>query len=239
MDPQEAEDRDGGIAAALVDFARGLGEHDSVEGVLQSLGDRCLELLPADGVGVLLLDDGELTVSTANSPVGERVEELEVLMGDGPCVECVRTSRRILVTDLEAVADRYPTFVPKALEAGARAIHALPLTGRGELVGALDVVHCRPTTLSPVQLGVAQMLADVAVSYIYAVRMHERSSRLAGQLQSALDARVVIEQAKGILAERHGLDMQSAFERLRRHARSNNVTVRSVAQQTVDGGLRL
>lgn len=227
------------IAGALVDFARGLGDHDSIEAVLQNLSDRCVELLPADGVGVLLLEDSDLTVSTSNSEVGALVEELEVVVGDGPCVEAVRTGRRILVPDLEAQADHYPEFVPKALDAGARAIHALPLTGRGELVGALDIINCEVTSLSPSQLGTAQMLADVAVSYIYAVRLHERSSRLAEQLQSALDSRVVIEQAKGVLAERHGDDMQAAFERLRRHARGNNLTVRSVAQQTVDGTLRL
>ncbi|HEU5083355.1 MAG TPA: GAF and ANTAR domain-containing protein [Acidimicrobiales bacterium] len=232
-----ADDSD--IAGALVDFARSLGGHDSIEAVLKDLSDRCVELLPADGVGVLLLEDSDLTVSTSNSEVGARVEELEVVVGDGPCVEAVRTGRRILVPDLEAVADHYPEFVPKALDAGARSIHALPLTGRGDLVGALDIINCEPTALTPTQLGTAQMLADVAVSYIYAVRLHERSSRLAEQLQSALDSRVVIEQAKGVLAERHGDDMQAAFERLRRHARGNNLTVRSVAQQTVDGTLRL
>lgn len=237
MGPHAADDWD--VAGALVDFARGLGGHDSVEAVLGALSDRCVELLPADGVGVLLLEDSDLTVSTSNSEVGAKVEHLEVVVGDGPCVECVRTGRRILVPDLEAAADRYPEFVPKALDAGARAIHALPLTGRGELVGALDIINCERTTLTPTQLGTAQMLADVAVSYIYAVRLHERSSRLAEQLQSALDSRVVIEQAKGVLAERHGDDMQAAFERLRRHARSSNLTVRSVAQQTVDGSLRL
>lgn len=237
MGPHAADDRD--IAEALVDFARTLGGHDSIEDVLKDLSDRCLELLPADGVGVLLLEDSDLTVSTSNSDVGAKVEHLEVVVGDGPCVEAVRTGRRVLVPDLEAVADHYPEFVPKALDAGARAIHALPLTGRGELVGALDIINCEPTALSSSQLGTAQMLADVAVSYIYAVRLHERSSRLAEQLQSALDSRVVIEQAKGILAERHGDDMQAAFERLRRHARSHNLTVRSVAQQTVDGTLRL
>lgn len=231
-------DDDHDIAGALADFARTLGGHDSVEGVLQDLSDRCVELLPADGVGVLLLEDSDLTVSTSNSEVGAKVEQLEVVVGDGPCVECIRTGRRILVDDLEAVTDRYPEFVPKAVDAGARAIHALPLTGRGELVGALDIINCEPTSLSPTQLGTAQMLADVAVSYIYAVRLHERSTRLAEQLQSALDSRVVIEQAKGVLAERHGEAMQAAFERLRRHARSNNLTVRSVAQQTVDGTLR-
>jgi GAF domain-containing protein len=234
-----ADDSTADVARALVEFANGLCEHDSVEGVLADLGDTCLGLLGVDGVGVLLLEDSELTVATTNSTVGETIEQLEVQLGEGPCVECVRTGRRVLVPDLEAAANRYPRFAPRATDAGARAIHALPLTGRGELVGALDIITCRPRELAPEHLATAQMLADVAVSYIYAVRLHEQSSRLAGQLQNALDARVVIEQAKGMLAERHGEDMPSAFERLRRYARSNSITVRSIAQQTIDGTLRL
>ncbi len=227
------------LAAVLSEFARGLGRHESVEAVLQDLGDYCTRLLPVDGVGVLLLEEGSLTVATTNSPEGERIESLEVELDEGPCVECVRTGRTVVVADLRTASDRYPRFAPRAVAAGAGAIYALPMTGRGELLGALDIVNRAPADLSADDLATAQMLTDVAVSYIFAVRLHEQSTRLAAQLQNALDARVVIEQAKGMLAERHGEDVQSAFDRLRRHARSNNVKVRSVAEQTVAGSLHL
>lgn len=233
------EGTDGDIAEVLVDFARGLAEDESVQDVLEDLGDSCAELLPVDGVGVLLLEDRDLSVATTNNPVGDTIEQLEAELHEGPCVECVRTGRPVFVEDLQAVVDRYPTFVPRALEAGARAIHALPLTGRGELLGALDIVNREPLALSAPDLAIAQMLADVAVSYIFAVRLHEESSKLATQLQHALDARVVIEQAKGMLSERHGEPLSDSFERLRRHARSNNATVREVAQQTIAGHLQL
>lgn len=227
------------IAAALVDFARSLQDCASVEAVLQRLSDACLALLPVTGVGVLLAEDGDLTVATTNSPEGEEVERLEAELGEGPCVRALRAGALVVESDLGQAADRYPEFAPKALEAGVQSIHALPLSGRGEMVGAVDIVHREPLDLPAGDLAAAQMLADVAVSYIFAVRLHEESSKLASQLQRALDTRVVIEQAKGILAERHGEGMPQAFERLRRHARGSNATVRDVAGEVVRGTLRL
>jgi AmiR/NasT family two-component response regulator len=120
-----------------------------------------------------------------------------------------------------------------------RSVHALPLTGRGDMVGVVDIVHREPLDLDAADAATAQMLADVAVSYIIAVRLHEQSSRLATQLQQALDTRVVIEQAKGILAERHGEPLTSAFDRLRRQARGTNRTVRDVARDVLEGTLRI
>ena len=232
---------DGGLqsATALVDFARSLQDCDSVEAVLQRLGDACRDLLPVAGVGVLLAEDGDLTVATTNSPEGEAVEALEAELAQGPCVQALRSGAVVVERDLREAADRYPAFVPRALECGVQSIHALPLSGRGEMVGAVDIVHREPLDLPAGDVAVAQMLADVAVSYIFAVRLHEQSSRLASQLQRALDTRVVIEQAKGMLAERHGEPVQKAFERLRQRARSTNASVRDVAAQVIDGSLRL
>lgn len=226
-------------AVALVDFSRSLQGCASVEAVLQRLSDACLRLLPVTGVGVLLAEDGDLTVATTNSREGDEVERLEAELGEGPCVRALRAGAVVVEPDLRQAADRYPQFVPQALAAGVQSVHALPLSGRGEMVGAVDIVHREPLVLPAGDIAVAQMLADVAVSYIFAVRLHEESSKLATQLQRALDTRVVIEQAKGILAERHGEGMPQAFERLRRHARGGNATVRDVAAEVVRGSLRL
>lgn len=231
------QEQDDQIATALVEFISQLTQLHSVEDVLQGLGDYCRAILPADGVGVLLLEEQRLTVATTNSEVGDAVESLEVELEEGPCVECVRVGHRVLVPDLAAVADRYPRFVPKALEAGAGAIHALPMTGHGELVGSLNIVSLVPTEISETDLSTAQMLSDVAVSYIFAVRMQEETSRLAGQLQNALDTRVLIEQAKGMLAERHGESLGDAFQRLRRHARSHSAPAREIARRVVEDRL--
>ena len=227
------------IAEVLVDFARSLSECASVEGVLQRLSDQCLSMLPVDGVGILLAEDGDLTVAITNSDVGERAERLEVDLAEGPCIAALRAGAVVVETDLEQAGERYPRFAPAAIEAGIRAIHALPLTGRGEMVGVVDIVSSETLDLPAGEVAAAQMLADVAVSYIFAVRLHEESSRLASQLQRALDTRVVIEQAKGMLAERHGEPMSEAFERLRRHARSTNRSVREAASAVIDGSLQI
>mgnify|MGYP003115998677 FL=1 len=226
------------IPDALVAFIATLTQVHTVEAVFQHLGDYCTELLPADGVGVLLLEEQDVTVATANSAVGDIVEALEVELQEGPCVECVRAGHPVLVPDLAAAADRYPRFAPLALEAGAGAIHALPMTGHSELVGSLDIINLQPTELTEDQLRTARMLSDVAVSYIIAVRLHEETSALADQLQSALDTRVVIEQAKGMLAERHGEPLRDAFNRLRTHARSQSTPVREIARQVVEERLQ-
>jgi GAF domain-containing protein len=230
MTPQQ----DDHIAHALVAFIGELTRQHTVEAVLNSLADYSLRILPAGGVGVLLLEEQQLTVATTNSEVGEIVEGLEVELEEGPCVECVRVGHPVLVPDLAAATDRYPRFVPRALEAGARAIHALPMTGHGELVGSLNIVSLEPVELSDTDLSTAQMLADIAVSYIFAVQLHEETSRLAGQLQNALDTRVLIEQAKGMLAERHAVSLGEAFDLLRRHARSNSTPVREIARRVVE-----
>ena len=227
------------VAEALVDFAQGLGSYRTVDDVLGQLGDICTRYLPVDGVGVLLLDDRELTVATTNSEVGERVERLEVELGEGPCVECIRTGHPVLVPDLAKAVDRYPAFVPRALDAGAGAIFGLPLTGRGEMLGSLNIVRTEPGEVPSVELSIAQMLADVSVAYIFAVRMHIEKSRLADQLQSALDSRVIIEQAKGVLAERHRESLDAAFERLRREARGTSRKLRSVAFDVIEDRLEI
>ena len=226
------------LAGALVAFIGALTQDHTVEAVFRHLGDFCTELLPADGVGVLLLEEQSLTVATANSEVGDTVESLEVELQEGPCVECMRVGHPVLVPDLAAAADRYPRFVPRALEAGAGAVHALPMTGHGELVGSLNIISLGPTEMTETQLSTARMLADVAVSYIFAVRLHEEASKLAGQLQNALDTRVVIEQAKGMLAERHGESPGDAFNRLRAHARGRSTPVREIARQVVEERLQ-
>lgn len=226
------------VADALVGFIRELTQQHTVEAVLRLLSDQCREMLSADGVGVLLMEEQQLTVATTNSEIGDAVEALEVELEEGPCVECVRVGHLVLVPDLAASVDRYPNFAPRALEAGARAIHAVPMTGHGEVVGSLNIVNLAPTEIGETQLSTARMLCDVAVSYIFAVRLHEETSALAGQLQNALDTRVLIEQAKGVLAERHGDSMQDAFERLRRHARSHSTPVREIARQVVEDHLR-
>lgn len=227
------------LGTALAEYAQVIaGEHD-VRDILEALGDHCTQLLPVHGVGVLLAEDDGLVVATANTEAGAVAEGAEVDLAEGPCVAAVRTGSQVLISDLADVRDEYPRFVPRALDAGIRAVYALPMTSRMEVVGALDVVATEPVVLSHAQLATAQALADVTMAYLANSRAREATSRLAAQLQHALDSRVVVEQAKGMLAERHGEAPQVAFERLRGHARRTRASVQVVAQQVIAGELSL
>ena len=227
------------IAAALRDFAAALPTYRTAKDVLSAVADHCTELVPVDGVGVLLAEEGNLVVATANTEEGAVIERLEAELEEGPCTECLRVGHQIVTPDLRSAVDRYPRFVPRALEAGVAGIHALPMSGPGQVVGALDMMTREPRELTRSQVAVAQMIADVGMSYLYAVQLHRGTAELADQLQQALDSRIPIEQAKGMLAERHGEDLRAAFERIRRHARSSQQKVHQVAEQVIDGRLDL
>ena len=227
------------LSSALVELAQRLADLESVHDVLSTMADLCTKLLPVTGVGVLLIDGGAIAVATTNSELGDAAEGLEAELQEGPCVDCLDRGEPVLVPDLAAEAERWPRFAPPALAAGVRSVHGLPMTGRGEVIGSLNIVHDEPLGLSEEQLATAQVLCDVAVSYIFAVRLHEERGRLAEQLQHALDSRVTIEQAKGMLAERHGITMREAFDRLRKQSRNSQRTVQAVATDVVEGRLGL
>lgn len=227
-------------ATVLTEFSQIMVEQGSVGDILLRLGDYCTELMPVDGVGILLRNDGgALEVATANTPQGRAIEELEVELLEGPCTESMRSGIQVIEPDLALAEERYPRFVPRALDAGVRSVHALPMTVRTQPIGSMDLVASETRALSPGHLESAQMLADVAISYIIATRRLERSSALAGQLQHALDSRVVLEQAKGVLAERHGISVSQAFDALRKHARATQTKLHTVALEVVEGRAQL
>ena len=208
--------------------------------ILERLGEYCTELLPVHGVGVLLRNPkGGMEVATANTEKGAIVERLEAELGEGPCSDALETGEQIAVPDLEQSVDAYPRFTPRALEAGVRAIHGLPLSVRGEVVGSVDLVATEVLHLGAAELATAQMLADVTVSYLANSRAFAEKSALAEQLQHALDSRIIIEQAKGKVSERLGVTITEAFELLRRYARNNGLKLHDVAAATVRGDLNL
>lgn len=226
------------LGTVLAEFATLMVDDSSTNAVLERLGQYCTELLPVHGVGVLLRSPkGGMEVATANTEAGRIVEALEAELQEGPCSEALETGEQVLVPDLAATVDRYPAFTPKALEAGVRSIHGLPLTMRAETIGAMDLIALEPFDLDANQLATAQVLADVTVSYLTNGRLLAEKSALAEQLQQALDSRVLIEQAKGVIAERHKLAVNDAFDSIRRYARSNQLKLRDVAAAIIRGDL--
>ena len=211
-----------------------VADYDVVE-LLETLVRSCVDLLDVDQGGLLLVDQrGNLQVVASSSEATRLVELLQLQSEEGPCLECVTTGSPVTVPDLASQADRWPTFAPSAASVGFSAVHALPLRLRDDTIGCLNVFTSGDRrTLDADELRIAQALADVATIGILQQRSISRASLLAEQLQTALNSRIVVEQAKGVLAERGALDMQGAFERLRDYARAHNHKLSHVASELV------
>ena len=202
---------------------------------LQVLTDRSAQLLDVSAAGLLLADQhGELLVVAASSEAARLLELLQVQLGQGPCLDCFRSGRAVTATDL-AADQRWPRFADAAGQAGLGAVQALPMRLREQVIGALNLFRAAPGDFDPVNVRVGQALADVATIGLLHERNMRRRDTLNEQLQSALNSRVVIEQAKGKLAERLGLDMDQAFNVLRDNARSRNLRLSDLARAFIDG----
>jgi GAF domain-containing protein len=229
-------DREGRVGRAFVTLADTLVDDYDVIDLLDRLVGYCVELLPADAAGIVLGDGRrELRAVAASSEDAQTMELLQLQAGEGPCLDCYRTGSPVSVPDLRELAVRWPGFVAAVERSGAfRSVHALPLRLRGQAVGALNLFHRVPGPLPDADLALAQALADVATIGI----LHERSIRrvevINEQLQVALTARVVIEQAKGVIAQRLELTMDAAFDRLRRHGRQHNLRLADLARRIVE-----
>jgi transcriptional regulator with GAF, ATPase, and Fis domain len=228
--------REQALAAAFVGLADTLVDDYDVIELLHRLTTDCVRLLPVDAAGLLLSDQrGDLRVVSSSTEQAHLVELFQVEANEGPCLECFRTSRPVAVADLVDSGGRWPRFSARAMREGFRSLHALPLRLRSETIGALNLFCVQPGLLSPDDARIGQALADVATIGILQERALRRREVVAEQLQAALNSRVIIEQAKGVLAERGRLDMGAAFVALRNYARHNNLRLSDVARSVVDG----
>lgn len=228
------------VTDTFVMLADSLVADFDVVDVLDHLVTTCVELLPVETVGMLLDDQaGGLAVVAASDHDSQSLEIFQVQHVQGPCRDCVRTGSPVVCEDLADARGRWPDFVPVALGRGVRSVVAVPLRLRGETVGALGLFRAGTGPLRHEDLHLAQAFADVATIGILQHRSAHRSLMIAEQLRFALDSRVVIEQAKGILVERRHLTMTAAFGQLRRHARNHNLKLTAVAMAVVRGELEV
>ncbi|MCU1514639.1 MAG: hypothetical protein JWO10_1729 [Microbacteriaceae bacterium] len=232
--------REGRLVDTFVTLADTLVAGYDVVDLLQSLVDACAELLDASAAGLMLVDgSGDLAVVASTSEKSRLVEIMQLRAGLGPCVECFTTGSAVAVDDIASIAERWPDFAREAEEQGFKSVHAVPLRLRGNVLGTLNLFRTQLGFLAPEDASAAQGLADVATIGI----LHERAIRenqiAKDQLQHALTSRVIIEQAKGVLAQIHDVDMDTAFGTLRAYARNNGLTLRVVAQQVVERTLQL
>src|SRR5580692_2497999 len=203
---------------------------------LHVLTSRSVELLEVAAAGLLLADPrGELRVVAASSEAARLLELFQLQSDQGPCLDCFRSGRPVTAGNLAAEATRWPQFAPAARQAGFAAVQALPMRLRDQVIGALNLFRAAPGTFDPADVRVGQAMADVATISLLHERSMRRSDTLNEQLQTALNSRVIIEQAKGKLAERLGLDMSQAFSLLRDHARTRNLLLSDVALAFIDG----
>lgn len=217
-----------GLADTLVD------DYDVID-LLDRLVGYCEQLLAAEAAGILLVDQyGVLRVVASSDERSETFELLQLQAEQGPCVDCFRTASPVSVPDLDEAAQRWPRFFAALGDAPLyRSVHAVPLRLRGEAVGGLNLFHREPGALPDADLALAQALADVATIAILQERAIRRGEVLAEQLQAALNSRVIIEQAKGVLAERGKLSMDTAFNQLRGYARRHNQLLSELARRLV------
>ena len=233
-----ANGRDARLARRFVSLADTLVDDFDLVELLDRLVRSCVDLLEVTAAGLLIMDQHGTLHPLAASTEATRVLELFQLQNDeGPCLDCVRTGEVISVPDIREVADRWPRFAQAALESGFDSVHALPMRLRRDTIGSLNLFTTGRPPLAENEQRIAQALADVATIGIMQQRSISRASQLAEQLQRALDSRIVIEQAKGMLAEYGGVDMDVAFDALRGHARRNNLRLGELANSLVHGGV--
>ncbi|GAB7193063.1 GAF and ANTAR domain-containing protein [Kineococcus sp. NUM-3379] len=238
-----AASRESLVSQVFVELADTLVKgYDLVE-MLHTLTERGVELLDASAAGLVLRDPrGGLETIASTSEASELLELLQLRTGQGPCTEAYTSGVAVDMEDISPVAahdPRWPQFQAGAYEYGFRSVHAVPMRLRQETVGAFNLFRDRPGALPPEDVLLAQALADMATISILQQRNLRQSTELGAQLRQALDSRVVIEQAKGVLAQQGAPDMHAAFQVLRRHARHHGQGLRDVALAVVERRLDL
>jgi transcriptional regulator with GAF, ATPase, and Fis domain len=227
------------LVDTFVELADTLIDDFDVLDFLHLLTDRCVELLEVEAAGLLLADpSGELQVIASSDERARVLSACQLDADEGPCMEAFRSGSPVTHVDLTAAQARWPRFAVASVQAGIAAVHALPMRLRSETIGALDLFRAGPGDWDPTTLRTATAFVDVATIGLLQQRTIRSRTILAEQLQTALQSRVVIEQAKGLVAERLGIDMVAAFTALRDWARRNNVKLSDVAGSIIQGTLR-
>lgn len=237
-DPDDG--REGRLAAAFVRLADTLVDDFDVIDLLAQLAEYCVDLVDATASGILLIDQrGALRVAAASSEAARVMELFALQQDEGPCYEACRTGQSVSEPNVGDLASRWPTFSARAQEVGFRAVHALPLRLRGETIGALSLFSAVAGPLPAEQAALARAFADVATIGILQQRAISEREVLAEQLQAALNNRIIVEQAKGVLAERHNYGLDAAFVLLRNTARSRRRRLADLARDVVAGSVDL
>jgi GAF domain-containing protein len=219
------------LAKTLVGLADTLVDDFDIVELLTLLTDGCIDVLDVRAAGLMLAaPEGDLRVMASSSEAMRVLELFELQAQEGPCLDCYRTGQPVLNQHLASTTGQWPRFAPEALAAGFHTVHALPMRLRGTVIGALNLFHVHPGDMHQEDIDAAQAMADVATIAILQHRATHEAQLLNEQLSHALNSRIVIEQAKGMLAERLDIDLERAFATLRNHARNHNLRLVELAR---------
>ncbi len=228
------------VSSAFVKLADTLVADYDVLDLLHTLVEECVGLLDVSHAGLLLADrNGELQVLASTSEESQLVEILQLQAGEGPCVECFDSMTVVTIDDIRNLAGRWPGFQQAALSQGFLSVHAIPLRIHGRAIGAMGLFGTMTGALKNEDAVVGQALADVATISLLQERSVRESHVVNDQLQRALNSRIIIEQAKGVISHTSSVDMSEAFNRLRTYARAHQQSLQEAATDVVDRRLTL
>jgi GAF domain-containing protein len=226
------------LANALSEFARELARDSAIGDVLNHLAARLAMVLGIAGAGVSVLESGQVRFAAASDERSAALERVQEAAQAGPSMEAYRTGRIVIVEDLPEASCRWDQYEQAARDSGVVAVASVPMRHGGKCIGTVDLHSTARREWSADDLAVAGVLTDMAAACMVHAREVDRQSKVNEQLHQALESRIVIEQAKGVLAAEQHMSVDEAFEVLRRYARSHNAALRSVCQAVVTRGLR-
>jgi GAF domain-containing protein len=201
---------------------------------LHTLTERCVQLLGVDAAGILLVDQRDtLNLVAASTDQARLLELFQLQNEEGPCLDCYHSGHSVACADLGALPQRWPRFATAAREQGFTAVQAVPMRLREQIIGALNLFRSMPTAIPAETIAMAQSFANVATISILQTRALQHSEIVTEQLQTALNSRVLIEQAKGILAERRHITVAEAFTLMRTYARNHNRPLSPIAKAVI------
>lgn len=223
------------LTTVFVDMADTLVDDFDAIDFLHDLTTRAAAVSGAEAVGLLIADHrGRLQYLASSNETGKLLELLQLQVEEGPCIDCYRTGTSVVNADLSQAGDRWPRFAPAALAAGFDSVHAFPMRLRDTVIGALNLFGRPETHFTQDETRVVQALADIATIAILQDRNVARAEALTEQLQGALNSRVIIEQAKGAMAQLRGISPSEAFTLLRAEARSSQRRLTDVAGEVLE-----
>lgn len=230
---QDPSPTDTPVLAGVVDLLAALTGDFDLDEFFQQVFELASARMPVTAVALVLGDSAGRPGVVSMDQASEDLEELQLDTNEGPCLDCFHTGRAVAAPDLAQADPRWRAWTDAATSRGYRSAYSTPLVSRSVPIGALNVFSDREGALDPGHLLLAQALADITTVAV----VTRRSGQLVDQLQQALDSRVVIEQAKGILAGHPDLDLDQAFDLLRKLARTTNSKLTLVAAKVVDGSV--